>query len=202
MKHRRRWLLLLAPLLLTGCGALGGSATAEKASSEVAVAEGAGSGDSWLVVARGSATPSPTPSSGVPPYPLPTATGFLPKPTPTKSRPAARCTPYTVHFTRIGSLDVVTGTTTATATWSDVNGYNLIEYRLTALAQDLKPGKQRAIEWVEIPAQENCGTLTATVKGLDPKTGYVLSLDAVVTTNSGEGTRSGTIRRSGVVYTK
>ena len=198
MRHRHRWLLLFAPLVLTGCGVLGGD------SSRAGGAGGttADAGTEWTVVARGSATPSPTPSSGVPPYPLPTSSGFLPlKPT-TPPAPTPTCAPDTVHFSRIQALDVVTATTSATASWYNVGGYNLVEYRLTATSHDLKLGLQRDVGWVTIKPGAGCGRMTATIRNLDPKTGYVFSLDAVVDRRSGDGTHAGTLYRSAVVATK
>ncbi|MFI5496104.1 hypothetical protein [Actinoplanes sp. NPDC051859] len=202
MRHSRYWLLLVAPLVLAGCGTLGGSATGTGTTETTAetVAEGA---NSWLVVTRGSPTPTPRPSNGVPAYPVPTATGFIKRPTATASaKPVVTCTPTTVHFSRIGALEAVAGATTATATWNDVNGYNLVEYRLTAISQDPLPGKQREMEWVTIKPKENCGKLSATVTKLDRKTGYILSLDAVVSRKSGDGTHAGTILRSSVIRTE
>ncbi|OJF11264.1 hypothetical protein [Couchioplanes caeruleus] len=204
MKHRRRWLLLLAPLLLVGCGGLNGSsATPAESTSTQAPTD---SSDDWLVVAQGKATPSPSPTSGVPPYPFPTvsaATGVSSRAaSAAQAVPSSTCSVREVHFSRITSLDVVAGTTTATATWTDFSGNNLVEYRLTALSQDLKPGPQRDIGWVRVGSKEACTTLTATIRNLDRKTGYVFSLDAVVTRQSGGGTRAGTIMRTGVIYTK
>ncbi|BCJ55560.1 hypothetical protein Asp14428_70350 [Actinoplanes sp. NBRC 14428] len=202
MKHRRRWLLVLAPLLLTGCGGLGGSATTGASPSSGAAGAGAGGGNSWLVVERGSPTPSPTPSSGIPPYPTPAATGFLPLKTPQPTTPTPTCAPDTVHFSRVGALAVTPGTTSATASWYNVGGYNLVEYRLTAISHDLKVGNQRDIGWIRIKPRTACGPMTATIRNLDRKTGYVFSLDAVVTRRSGDGTHAGTLLRSHVIYTR
>ncbi|GGQ54552.1 hypothetical protein [Couchioplanes azureus] len=201
MKHRRRWLLLLAPLLLAGCGGLGGSSAIPTPTTSTQAPDSSGD---WLVVSRGKATPSPKPTSGVPPYPFPTAgtVGTVAATTPARPTPGATCAATDVHFTHIGPLEVVPGTTTATVRWPDINGYNLVEYRLTAISQDVMLGPQRDIGWIEVVPKRDCAMLTATVKKLDRKTGYVFSLDAVVTRQSGSGTRAGTILRSGVVYTK
>jgi len=201
LRHRNRWLLLFAPLVLTGCGVLGGDSAGS--GSGGTTTGGADAGSEWTVVARGSATPSPAPSSGVPPYPLPTASGFLPLPTATsRPTPTPTCAPDTVHFSRIQALDVVTAATTATASWHNVGGYNLVEYRLTATSQDLQHGGQRDVGWVRIKPQQACGPMTATIRNLDPKTGYVFSLDAVVKRRSGDGTHAGTLYRSPVISTK
>lgn len=199
MRHRNRWLLLAAPLVLTGCGVLG-AGVAGSGGKDGTTAAGAGS--EWTVVARGSATPSPTPSSGVPPYPLPSSSGFLPLKPATGPAPTPTCAPDTVHFSRIQALDVVTGTTSATASWYNVGGYNLVEYRLTATSHDLKPGVQRDVGWVTIKPKQACGRMTATIRNLDPKTGYVFSLDAVVNRRSGDGTHAGTLYRSPVIATR
>ncbi|MEV4707371.1 hypothetical protein [Actinoplanes sp. NPDC049316] len=200
MGQRNRWLLLFAPLVLTGCGVLGGDSSG---SGGAGAATGtANAGTPWTVVARGSATPSPTPSSGVPPYPVPTATGFLPLKTTAAPTPSPTCAPDTVHFSRIQALDVVAGTTTATASWYNVGGYNLVEYRLTAISQDLKTGRQRDVGWVKVTPKQACGPMAATIGKLDRRTGYIFSLDAVVTRRSGNGTHAGTLYRSAVIYTR
>ena len=199
MRHRNRWLLLFAPLVLTGCGVLGGDSAGPGAGTTTG---GAGAGTEWTVVARGSATPSPTPSSGVPPYPVPTSSGFLPLRPAARATPTPTCVPDTVHFSRIQALDVVTTATSATVSWYNVGGYNLVQYRLTATSQDLKLGGQRDVGWVEIVPKQACGPMTATIGRLDPKTGYVFSVDAVVTRRSGDGTHAGTLYRSSVISTK
>ncbi|WP_067503064.1 fibronectin type III domain-containing protein [Actinoplanes sp. TFC3] len=204
MRHHRRWLLLLiAPLLLlTGCSMLTGSAATPGPGANGAAGQ-AGAANPWQVVARGSATPTPTVTSGVPPYPFPTATGFLPiTGGGTRPTPSPTCAPDTVHFSQIKSLSVSAGPTSATVTWYNVGGYNLVGYRLTAISQDLKTGKQRDVGWKEIKPGAGCGTMTATISGLDRKTNYVLSLDAVVERRSGDGTHAGTLYRSPVVQTK
>ncbi|MFI7599561.1 hypothetical protein [Actinoplanes sp. NPDC049681] len=201
MKNGRRWLLLFAPLLLAGCGGLGGSSTTGAPSPAAGTGNSSGN---WLVVAQGTPTPTPRPSSGIPPYPIPTSTGFLataPAATPTASA-TPTCLPDTVHFSRIQALTVTPGTTSAKASWYNVGGYNLVEYRLTAISQDLQTGKQRDVGWVKVKPQQACGPMSATISKLDPKTGYIFSLDAVVTRRSGSGTHAGTLMRSSVVYTK
>lgn len=199
MNHSRRWLLLFAPLLLAGCGGLGGSSTTGNPTPAASTGNGSGS---WLVVAQGSPTPTPRPSSGIPPYPIPTSTGFLATAPTATASPTPTCAPETVHFSRITALDVTPGATSAVASWYNVGGYNLVEYRLTAISHDLQTGKQRDIGWVTIKPTQACGTMSATITNLDRKTGYVFSLDAVVTRRSGAGTHAGTLKRSPVTYTK
>ncbi len=200
MRQRARFLLLFAPLLLAGCGVLGSSSTAGTAAG---TADGTNAGQPWLVVERGSATPSPAPSPGAArPSPSTPATGFLPIVPVVRPTPSPTCAPQTVHFSRITSLDVVPGTTSATASWYNVGGYNLVQYRLTAISQDLRTGKQRDVGWVEVTPKTACGPMSATIKGLDRATNYVFSLDAVVERKAGDGTYAGTLYRSGVLRTK
>jgi hypothetical protein len=201
LKHHQRWLLLFAPLLLSGCGMLAGS-SATPGGSAGSASGATNAGSPWIVVAKGSPTVAPTPSSGVPPYPYPTSTGFLPitgggaRPVPSPT-----CGLDTVHFSTIKALTVKPGATSAVVSWYNVGGYNLVEYRLTAISQDLKAGTQRDIGWVPVKPGAGCGQMTATISGLDAKTGYVFSVDAVVTRKSGDGTHAGTLYRSSVVRT-
>lgn len=203
MPPRRRFLLLALPLLafslfLSGCSMF----TASKGGTG-ASGDGTAAGDQWLVVAKGSATPSPTPSrSGV--RPTPTATsGFLPLPPATpRPAPSATCARDTPHFDKINALQVVPGTTSAKVRWYNVGGYNLVEFRVTAINQDLVVGTQRAVGTVTVKPANPCGYLTATLPNLDRKTSYVFSVDAVVIRRSGDGTHAATIFRSSVVDTK
>jgi hypothetical protein len=97
---------------------------------------------------------------------------------------------------------VTPGTTSATVTWYNVGGYNLTEFRVTAISQDLVVGKQRDVGWVTVKPDNPCGFLTATLPGLERRTGYVFSVDAVVVRRSGDGTHAATIFRSSVVHTR
>jgi hypothetical protein len=203
MRSARWALLLLVPVLLAGCGVLTGSAGTTAGGSSSSTAGQPNSAQPWQVVARGSATPTPTYSSGIPPYPSagPT-TGFLPLPAATRATPTPTCSPNTVHFSQIRALDVVPGATSAVASWYNVGGYNLVEYRLTAISQDLRFGKQRDVGWVTVKPSASCGQMSATITGLDRTTGYIFSLDAVITRRSGDGTMAGTLLRSPVVRTR
>jgi len=155
----------------------------------------------WLVVVPGSATPSPRPSAG--PSPAPTATsGFLPLAPAVRPTPSATCARDTPHFNKINALTVVPGTTSAKVSWYNVGGYNLVEFRVTAISQDLLIGGQRDVGWVTVNPENPCGYLTATVPNLDRRTGYVFSVDAVVLRRSGYGTHAATIFRSAVVHTR
>ncbi|GID92723.1 hypothetical protein ACFQFC_33655 [Amorphoplanes digitatis] len=196
-----RWLVLLAlPLLLSGCAMFTASKGGNGAASDDSVVTG---GDQWLIVSKGSATPSPKPSSsGV--RPTPTATsGFIPLPPATpRPKPTATCARDTPHFDKINALEVQPGTTSAKVRWYNVGGYNLVEYRVTAINQDLGVGRQIAVGTVVVKPANPCGYLTATLPKLLRKTSYVFSVDAVVTRRSGDGTHAATVFRSSVVDTK
>ena len=189
---RRRWLamVIFAPLLLGGCAT---SATADPAPSP--------SGSPWVVTIAGSATPSPAPSLGTATasafptgyLPLPSSTG---SPAPTGS---PTCPPDTSHG--IGGATVVPAGTSAAVTFYNPGGLYLVEYRVTAISQDLAPGEQRDVGWTVLTPGAGCGYLTATVTGLDAKTDYVFSVDAVTTRLGRDGTVAATIARSGVVTT-
>jgi hypothetical protein len=191
---RRRWLgvLILAPLVLGGC----------KSSTTTATAVPSPSGSPWVVTVTGSATPSPTGSgwtatpstfpTGYPPLPSGTAT---PTPTPNPS-----CDPD--QSAGIAGASVVPGSSSANVTFYNPGGQYVVEYRVTAISQDLVTGAQRDVGWTVLTPGSSCGFLTATVTGLDPKTDYVFSVDQVTTKIGGtDGTSAETVARSGVVRT-
>jgi hypothetical protein len=200
--RRRRWLLLLVtPLLLSGCSMFTTPSAVKSGGTDTTT--GVTGADEWLVVAQGSATPSPSPSRRASPAPTATTGGFLPLAPAVRPTPSPTCARDTPHFNKINALKgVVTGTTSAKVTWYNVGGYNIVEYRVTAIGQDLAVGDQRDIGWVTVKPANPCGFLTATVAGLDRRTGYVFSVDAVVTRRSGDGTHAATIFRSSVVQTR
>jgi hypothetical protein len=199
----RHWAAALPlPFLLSGCGVLdtltGGSSVGSAGATPVP------SGSPWIIVAPGSATPSPAPS-----YPTssPTATtpiaGALRPPGPTPvptSNPTCATTTYDLWH--LNSLTVTPGTTSAKVSWHNVGGFNPVQFRLTAISQHLVSGKQRDVGWVSITPPSRCGLVSATITGLSRKTPYVFSVDAVVTRISGDGTRAATIVRSAPIYTK
>jgi hypothetical protein len=196
--RRRRWLgtlgLLGTPaLFLGGCGANGETAAA---------AEPTPAGEPWVVVEAGRATPSPQPSRGVA-KPSPSAGGFLPF-TPTSPTPApsgSACDPTYPQALEINSASVVTGATSGTVTWWNPGGSDLVEYRLTAISQDLSAGPQRDVGWTVVTPGDSCGFLSATLTGLDRQTPYVFSVDAVTTVRGKDGTRAATVARSQPVST-
>jgi Fibronectin type III domain len=199
----RAALLVLLPVLLSGCSVLG-SLTGGSGNGSSSAATPSPSGSAWIVVARGSATPSPVPrypaaapSTGVP-------AGFLLLPS-SGSTPAVppgpSCSAGTDQFAEINALAVTPGPTSARVSWYDTGGYNLVQFRVTAISQRLMPGKQHAVGWVTVTPKAPCGPMSATITGLSRKTGYVFSVDAVVTQRSGNGTHAATVLRSHVVST-
>ena len=104
-----------------------------------------------MIVANGSATPSPVPGTGGG-YPSPSPTGFLslaPTATPTGT-PTVTCTPGGIDFQTISGATAVASATSAVVTWHDPGDNGLVEYRLTAISQDVVPGSQRDIGWVTV----------------------------------------------------
>lgn len=198
---RKRWLLLLvAPVLVSGCSLFTAPNAVKSGGTEPGTK--VTGGNEWLIVAPGSATPSPRPSSGAAPAPTATTGGFLPLVAVVRPTPSATCAGDTPRFSKINALTVVPGTTSAVVSWYNVGGYNLVEFRITATSQDLLYGEQRDVGWVTIKAANPCGYLKVTVPNLDRKTGYVFTVDAVVVRRSGDGTHAATIFRSSVVQTK
>jgi hypothetical protein len=193
-------MLSLVPALLSGCGVLGLSTKPVVGASPTPAPN---SGPDWMIFAPGSATPSPVPSG---PRASPSsilATGFLPlpaaQPTPT---PSPMCSPNTFRFSKIAGVDVTIGTTSAVVSWYNVGGENLVQFRLTAIGQNLVVGRQRDVGWVVAKPKTQCGQMSATITGLSRKTGYVFSVDAVVVRRSGDGAHAATVARSHVITTR
>lgn len=193
-------MLALVPALLSGCGVIPGSSSGSSGESGAEVATGGDAG-SWIVSARGSATPLPRPSGGTA-SPAPAPTGFLPlgAPAPTGT-PTDTCSANTFNFSRIDGLDVTPGATSAVLSWYNVGGDNLVEFRLYAISQDLKVGSQRDVGFVTVRPRTPCGEMSATITNLDRATEYVFSVDAVVLRRSGDGTHAATVARSGPIST-
>ncbi len=196
--------LLAVPVLLSGCGAVGlSSSTPSGSSSSSASSSGTAGGKSWLVVDQGTPAPSAAPVHGASGDSLP----WTPLGTSGNGGPAATATPtptcgsYAFDFSRISGATAVTSATSAVVTWNNRDGDDLQQFRVTAVSQDLVGGKQRDVGWVTVTPKV-CGQTSATITGLDRRTGYVFSVDAVVPRHSGDGTYAATIARSGVVRTQ
>ena len=199
--RRRNWaVLVLALVLLSGCSALGGSPGSAGAGSVTTPP----TSPNWISVAQGKVTTSPTPRAGAVSA-TPTAAGFLPPrtgpPAPARTR-AVVCSPNTANSSEIAGAGVAPSTTSAVVSWYSVGGDNLVQFRLTAISQDLVAGKQRDVGFVTVVPGAPCGPMSARISGLDRKTGYVFSVDAVVVSRSGAGTHAATVARSTVIYTR
>ncbi|WP_328460325.1 fibronectin type III domain-containing protein [Actinoplanes sp. NBC_00393] len=180
--------VIALPLLLAGC-----ASAAEKAE------EAASGGPEWILVEEGKATPSPTVKYGTasptPSETLPT----LPATSSPTSRPSAGCTPVQ-KIGGINGLGVEPGSTSAVVTWYHPGGGNIVDYRVTAISQDLRSGAQSEVGWTQV-APATCGDVTATVTGLEPGTDYVFSVDAVMSRAGLDGITTRTVARSQVVST-
>lgn len=199
MRGSKRWSLLLAPLLITGCSAVPGWPTAIPATTSTE--PGATGTNSWIVVAEGRPTPSATPRRAALPSPTPPV-GFLPLATPApRPTPAPSCTDADSRVGKINGLDVVPGPGTAVVTWMHAGSTDFVEYRVTAVSQDLVTGTQRDIGWTTVTPTKPCSTLSVTLTGLDRRTSYTFSLDAVFRRTSGDGNRASTVARAIAVST-
>jgi hypothetical protein len=197
----RRWTtmagLAVLPAFLSGCGALGLSSSPEPEASTPEP------GSNWLLLAEGDTAPSP--STGYPAgaaAPTATSGAGLATTTPTPTATAsATCSDDGVTFGPISGATVVASATSAKVTWHSTGGTDLLRYRVTAISQNLVTGHQRDIGYTALTPTKNCGPISATITGLDPKTEYVFSVDAVVRRESGSGTRAATVARSSVTST-
>ncbi|GIE33109.1 hypothetical protein Ait01nite_061540 [Actinoplanes italicus] len=185
---------VVLPLLLTGCS----SSSSSSAGGE----ETAGTGRNWVVVDEGNPTASPevtfgtaapTPSITLPPLP----TGSVPP----AATPSSTCTPMQ-RIKTINGLAVDPGSTDAVVTWYHPGGGNIVDYRITAVSQNLVVGLQKESEWTQ-SVPDKCGDVSATVTGLEPGTPYIFTVDVVMkrANFSLEGTYTQTVARSGVIRT-
>jgi hypothetical protein len=185
MRLRKLVLPLLAlPIALGGCGVLGSTATPGATATATPDA-----GGEWLVLATGSATPSPVPSLGASRAPVLPPPSFLPVP------PPGCVEDWTVKPPLI-PLEVVPGVGKLTVTWP--RQYDS-DYRITAVKQELTFGTQPPYIWQNVAAGTGC-TVTATITGLKKGQAYIVWLDAPNTGHERDGTRHPYSGRSGVVY--
>jgi hypothetical protein len=163
--------------------------------------EATATGKNWVVVANGSATPSPV-VTGATSTATPFPTGYLPLPS-SSPAPTPTGTPSCPPNKRnpINGATAVAGATSATVTWFHGNAENLVDYRVTAISQDALEGEQRDIGWTVVTPGAECQNMSATVTGLDRGTRYIFSVDAVATRPGFDGTYAKTVARSGVVST-
>ena len=187
MRLRKLLLPLLAlPIALGGCGMLGlGSSTASPGSAASATPD---AGGDWLVVATGSATPSPAASR------FPSRPPVLPPVTFLPVQPG--CAQDWAVSPPLIPIQVVPGAGKLTVTWP--RQYNS-GYRITAVKQPLISGSQPNYTWQNVPAGSGC-TVTATISGLQKGVPYIVWLDAPNTGHERDGTRHPYSGRSGVVY--
>ena len=193
--RRGKLALLVIPfagLLLGGCAKAGTAAQGTVTATPSSTAP-------WMLTNGGTPAPAPTPTISYS-SPAPFPTGFLPigtvspSPTPTAS---GGCSDIRFHPGQINSAGVVAGTTGATVSWWNPGGSDLVEYRVTAIAEHrLAAGSQRDIGWTVIKPGSGCGMMSAPVTGLDRQTSYVFSVDAVFTRTGVDGTRASTVARS------
>jgi hypothetical protein len=174
-------------LLLGGCGALGlgGSATPGPSASPTP-----SSGPGWVVVTKGSPTPSPAlPHASGSPSPALPPVSFLPV-------DRSSCTSaWDLAAVQI-PLTVTPGAGKLTVSWPRQWDSG---YRVTAVRQPLVAGAQPTPAWQTVPAGTGC-TVTATISGLKSGTPYVVWLDAPETGAERDGTRHPYSGSSGVVY--
>jgi hypothetical protein len=180
--------LLLVPLALGGCGALGLDSTVVP-STGTSTAPGPVSDAGWVVTATGSATPKPSPSYGTG-----TRTPGLPPVTFLPVDPEC-AKAWTVDAPLI-PMQITPGKGSLTITWP--RQYES-DYRIAAVPQPLVAGSQPAVKWTDVPTGTGC-TVTTTITGLKSGTPYVVWLDAPNTGHHRDGTRHPYSGRSGVVY--
>jgi hypothetical protein len=192
MKLSARVRRLVAPALavplLAGCDLPGLPAGLDPAGGESA----SGQGDSWVVVAEGRPTPSPTRPA---PAPTKTPAALLGKPT--------EADPYCAFARSAGQiiipLTVVSGSSSATISWPRTGDPPPATYRIAAVPQRLVSGEQPHIEWRTVTAGPGC-KVTMTINGLITGEPYVFWLDAPDSGHQPDGTPRPTHGRSSVIY--
>jgi hypothetical protein len=186
LPHPRWALSALVPFLLGGCGTLGLGASPTPNPS---ASPGPGSGAGWVVVTKG----SPTPSAA-----LPHGTGSPSPALPPVSFLAVdrSCTPaWDLADVQI-PLTVTPGAGKVTVSWPRQWDSG---YRITAVPQRLVAGYQPTPTWQTVPAGTGC-TVTTTISGLTSGKPYIVWLDAPGTGAERDGSRHPYSGSSGVVY--
>ncbi|MEU8240689.1 hypothetical protein AB0C07_20795 [Actinoplanes missouriensis] len=177
--------LTALPLVLGGCAALGLS---DDSGASTAVQE---SGESWMQVDAGQATPSPVPTRGKAVVTAePSVSAPTPDPSCTKIWP--RTDPVFIP------VEVTPGAGSLKVEWPTQYDSG---YRVTAVPQALVSGAQPEPEWQTVAAGTGCSVST-TITGLTSGAAYIVWLDAPDTGRDIDGTRHLYSGRSGVVYPK
>ncbi|GAB1644754.1 fibronectin type III domain-containing protein [Krasilnikovia sp. MM14-A1259] len=179
---------LLVPLTLGGCGVIG--LTAATPSSTAGATPAAGAGGSWIVVATGSATPTPgvtypSRATSLPPPSFPATSGSACPPAP--------------NGEVVIPVTVTPGIRSLTMTWPRRQASG---YRVTAVPQTLVTGAQPGYTWINVPATGAGCAVSYTITGLKTGVPYVVWLDAQNTGGLTDGTRNPYSGASGVVYPK
>lgn len=191
----------LLPLVLTGCGQSAGGA-GRNVAAEVTPA-----GQSWIVVAAGSARPTP-PASSVSPAPSAKAAVVAsPRAVAVAASPGAGARPKAqdcVEAHPQGRIEIATvrlGRTTATVRWYHPGDPSVVDYRVAAMSQELVVGRQPELTWTVVKPAAGCHEMTAAVSGLRPGTAYVFEVNAVRIRLSQESAYNVTVARSRAVVT-
>lgn len=185
MRHTKTAIALAAlSLALGGCAALGLGDTPDGSTATEST------GDPWMLVEIGEATPSPAPTSGRVASPSPDVTASLPAPDPS-------CTKLWPRTERAFiPVEVTPGAGSLKVEWPTQYDSG---YRVTAVPQALVSGKQPEPVWQSVAAGTGC-TVTTTITGLESGAAYIVWLDAPNTGHERDGTRHLYSGRSGVVY--
>jgi hypothetical protein len=187
LRSVRRWLVvaaLAAPAPLAGCAAFGLGTPQTLAPAVTAPSPGA----SWMLIQQGTATPTASPTRGVPLVTATPGAGFV--------RGAAGCPADWSGEQVLIPLTVTTGVRSVTATWPRRGAG---AYRIAAVPQKLVSGSQPAVVWHDVPAVGGC-TATATISGLTSKAAYIVWLDAPNTGTWRDGDPHPYHGRSGVIH--
>jgi predicted small secreted protein len=201
----------LLPFVLTGCGpsSTGGAGRDVAAGANPA-------GQSWIVVAAGSAQPTPSASSAPSASAASSASAVAPARLAAEVPPRVVTVPASpgadvrpgkrdcVEAHQPGRIEIATvrpGRTTAAVTWYHPDDTSVVEYRVAAMSQALVVGRQPEIPWTVVEPGAGCHRMTATVSGLRPGTAYVFTVNAVRIRLSQENTYNVTVARSRAVVT-